>query len=60
MHVLARLVLCAAVATSTGALADAPIAIAIHGGAGTIERSELGPELEAAIRRDLKDARNAA
>ena len=59
MQVLARLFFCAATLASAVACADSPIAIAIHGGAGTIERSELGPELEAAIRSDLKAARDA-
>ncbi len=35
---------------------DGPIAIAIHGGAGTISRSEMSPEREAAIRAELKQA----
>lgn len=59
MTVFARLLISAMVLSATAAHADTPIAIAIHGGAGTIERSKLGPELEAAIRKDLKDARDA-
>ncbi len=41
------------------AAAESPIAIAIHGGAGTIERSVLGEEQEAAIRKDLDAALDA-
>ncbi|KAA3647627.1 MAG: isoaspartyl peptidase/L-asparaginase [Proteobacteria bacterium] len=39
--------------------ADKPIAIVIHGGAGTIERSQLSEQQEASIRADLKQALNA-
>lgn len=39
-----------------GAATAAPIAIAIHGGAGTIERSELDQDKEKAIRADLRVA----
>lgn len=39
--------------------AERPIAIAIHGGAGTIERAVLGDVVEAAIRKDLADALDA-
>ncbi len=59
MLALTRLLLCGALLFAVNVHADSPIAIAIHGGAGTIERSKLGPELEAAIRKDLKDARDA-
>ncbi|HEX4911693.1 MAG TPA: isoaspartyl peptidase/L-asparaginase [Permianibacter sp.] len=38
---------------------DAPIAIAIHGGAGTILRSELSPELEKQYRDTLAQALDA-
>lgn len=38
---------------------DGPVALAIHGGAGTTRRSELTPELEAAIREDLQAALRA-
>jgi beta-aspartyl-peptidase (threonine type) len=41
------------------ALAESPIAIAIHGGAGTIERSKLDEVTEAAIRADLAAALDA-
>ncbi|MDT8409654.1 MAG: isoaspartyl peptidase/L-asparaginase [Wenzhouxiangellaceae bacterium] len=39
--------------------APGPIAIAIHGGAGTIERDELSNELDAAIRSALSEAARA-
>lgn len=35
---------------------DAPVAIAIHAGAGTIKREELAPEAEAEIRAKLEQA----
>lgn len=38
---------------------DAPIAIAIHGGAGTIAREQMQPEREAAIRDALERAARA-
>ncbi len=41
---------------SMSALAQAPIAIAIHGGAGTIERGNLSPAQETAIRSALDTA----
>lgn len=44
---------------SAAQAADGPIAIAIHGGAGTIERSTLGEAQEAAIRKDLEAALDA-
>lgn len=44
---------------SAAPAADRPIAIAIHGGAGTIERSVLGEEQEAAMRKDLEAALEA-
>ncbi len=44
---------------SAAQAADRPIAIAIHGGAGTIERSKLGEEQEAAMRKDLEAALDA-
>ena len=44
---------------SAAQAAEPPIAIAIHGGAGTIERSSLGEEQEAAIRQDLEAALDA-
>jgi beta-aspartyl-peptidase (threonine type) len=37
----------------SAALAEAPVAFAIHGGAGTILRSEMTPEREAAMREML-------
>jgi len=53
---LAALYLCAA---SAMAEQTQPIAIAIHGGAGTIERSSLSPEREQAIRSALAQAARA-
>lgn len=44
---------------SAAQAADRPIAIAIHGGAGTIERSQLGEEQEAAITAELNAALDA-
>jgi beta-aspartyl-peptidase (threonine type) len=44
---------------SAAQAAEHPIAIAIHGGAGTIERSKLGEEREAAITADLNAALDA-
>lgn len=38
------------------AQADSPVAIAIHAGAGTIERQNLDPELETKIRAKLEEA----
>ncbi len=42
--------------TATAAMADNPIAIAIHGGAGTIRQSDLSSAQEASIRADLEAA----
>jgi L-asparaginase / beta-aspartyl-peptidase len=39
--------------------AEQPIALAIHGGAGTIERSQMGAGQEASIRQDLNEALDA-
>jgi beta-aspartyl-peptidase (threonine type) len=54
---------CAAVAATIPALADsppnAPVAIAIHGGAGTISRDAMTPEREARIRGALREAARA-
>ena len=41
---------------SASVMADRPIAIAVHGGAGTIERGQMGWEREAAIRTALETA----
>ena len=41
---------------SGAVMAEAPIAIAIHGGAGTIERDQMSDEREAAIRAALEQA----
>ena len=35
---------------------ESPVAIALHGGAGTIERSAMSEELEATYRAFLNDA----
>jgi beta-aspartyl-peptidase (threonine type) len=59
MPPITHLILVALLAAISFQAPAAPIAIAIHGGAGTIERKELGAEQEAAIRADLKRARNA-
>ena len=49
--------ICAALLLISGlAMADQPIAIAIHGGAGTIERDQMSPEREQAIRVALESA----
>jgi beta-aspartyl-peptidase (threonine type) len=47
------------VARALPAFADAPIAIAVHGGAGTIARDALAPEKRIEIERDLTRALNA-
>lgn len=39
--------------------ADRPIAIAIHGGAGTIRRAEMSPEMEGNYRRTMEQALRA-
>jgi len=62
MRILGRLVLMSAIVLTGAAgasMADAPIAIAIHGGAGTIRRADLTPEREASIRADLESALRA-
>ncbi|MEE4175006.1 MAG: isoaspartyl peptidase/L-asparaginase [Xanthomonadales bacterium] len=53
-----RLAACFLLATAGGAAhaADPAVAIAIHGGAGTIERSAMTPEREAAFREALEQA----
>src|SRR6187402_705452 len=43
----------------SGSKADQPIAIAIHGGAGTITRESMTPEKEAAYRAGLEQAMRA-
>jgi len=42
--------------STVGLANDTPIAIAIHGGAGTIERKDFTPEYEKAYRAKLKEA----
>jgi beta-aspartyl-peptidase (threonine type) len=54
-----RLLLVLCFIWSAAQAAAPPIAIAIHGGAGTIERSQLGEEQEAAITADLNAALDA-
>jgi beta-aspartyl-peptidase (threonine type) len=51
--------ICLALSLAGPAQAAAPIAIAIHGGAGTIERSKLDEATEKAIRADLAAALDA-
>jgi L-asparaginase / beta-aspartyl-peptidase len=51
-----RNLLVALVLASSAAVADRPIAIAIHGGAGTIERGQMSVEHEQAIRSALEAA----
>jgi len=41
---------------SLGAVAEAPVAIAVHGGAGTITRENMSPEQEAAYRTAMDQA----
>jgi beta-aspartyl-peptidase (threonine type) len=53
---LTRVTLVLSMIIGTTAAADAPVALAIHGGAGTIERSAMTPEREAAFRRSLETA----
>lgn len=52
------IVLATAVFASRLLAAEVPIAIAIHGGAGTIERSKMTPEREKAYRAKLSEALN--
>ncbi|MFC4729633.1 isoaspartyl peptidase/L-asparaginase family protein [Coralloluteibacterium thermophilus] len=49
----------AALAAASVAAAERPVALAIHGGAGTMSREALTPEAEAAIRADLDRALDA-
>ena len=44
---------------SSAFAAERPVAIAIHGGAGTIERGSMTDAQEAAIRKDLENALDA-
>ena len=48
-----------AILAMSAVAAEAPIAIAIHGGAGTLSRSDLGPETERQIRATLTEALRA-
>jgi beta-aspartyl-peptidase (threonine type) len=50
---------CAVLAPAMAADHAGPVAIAIHAGAGTIEREDLSPELEAKIRAKLVEAARA-
>lgn len=54
-----RYMLLSAILFCSCASADQPIALAIHGGAGTILKSEIGDSREAAIRADLNAALDA-
>lgn len=54
-----RWLLTFALCCSAAQAAERPIALAIHGGAGTIERSQLGAAQEASIRKDLNAALDA-
>ena len=45
--------------TAPAAMPDHPIAIVIHGGAGTISRKDMTPEMEAQYRAGLKQALDA-
>ena len=51
--------LLAAVLAVGSTAAESPIALVVHGGAGTIERADLDAETEAAYRRDLTAALEA-
>ncbi len=48
--------LAAALLATQAVASDAPVALVIHGGAGTIERSAMTPEREAAFREALETA----
>ena len=48
--------LAAALLATQAVASDAPVALMIHGGAGTIERSAMTPEREAAFREALETA----
>ncbi len=56
MKYLPLLVLMLALPFAPAAVAESPIAIAVHGGAGTIERGRLSEERELAIREALEKA----
>lgn len=59
MNTLLRCLLLAGVAFGAQANSKAPITIAIHGGAGTITRANLGPEQEKAYHAKLQQALDA-
>lgn len=44
---------------ASGSASGGPVAIAVHGGAGTIDRSELSPDREAEFRARLEEAARA-
>lgn len=48
--------LLALIAFVNAAIAEVPVAIALHGGAGTITRANMSPEQEAAYRRAMDEA----
>ena len=56
---LAAVLLGSTLFASTARAQDAPVAIAIHGGAGTITRTSMTPEREAAYRAELTAALQA-
>lgn len=56
IHVYLPLLVGLAICSESIQAAQNPIAIAIHGGAGTIERSQFSPEKESAYRAKLKEA----
>ncbi|MDH3745696.1 MAG: isoaspartyl peptidase/L-asparaginase [Acidobacteriota bacterium] len=53
---LAALSISSVLAAAEGSRSASPIAMVIHGGAGTIEREDLSTELEASYRDKLKEA----
>ncbi len=57
--IFTALILFSASIFSASTMADKPIAIAIHGGAGTIERDQMSDEREQAIRAALDSALSA-
>ena len=55
MHLIQRLILITALISGT-AMAEQPIAIAIHGGAGTIRAEQMTGDLETRYRDTLDEA----
>jgi beta-aspartyl-peptidase (threonine type) len=56
LSAIAAAALAATLAPPSLPAAEAPVAIAIHAGAGTMSRDEITPEQEAAIRAELEEA----